>query len=59
MSWLRLGFAIAGFILALLSVTLSDQRLAWAAIASLAVSLIVRLVLRKRSERESPPDRPV
>lgn len=52
----RLGFAVGGFILALLSVALPDQRLAWAAIASLVVSLIIRLILRKRSGPDLPGD---
>jgi Flp pilus assembly protein TadB len=50
---LRFGFAIAGLALALLSVALDDHRLAWAAIASLAASLLIRLVLRKRENRRS------
>ena len=57
MNQLRLGFALAGFALALLSVALDDRRLAWGAIGLLAASLIVRLILRKRdktsSDRES------
>jgi Flp pilus assembly protein TadB len=50
---LRLGFALAGFVLALFSVALEDMRLGWAAIAVLLVSLIVRLLLRKREEGRS------
>jgi hypothetical protein len=48
MNRLRLGFAIAGFILAIVSVTLNDNRLAWGAIALLTASLILRLLLRKQ-----------
>jgi hypothetical protein len=50
---LRVGFALLGFVLALLSVALNDIRLGWAAIAVLLISLIVRLILRKRVNRDS------
>jgi len=53
MNRLRLGLVIAGFILALLSVTLDDRRLAWGAIALLTASLILRLLLRKREKTKS------
>ncbi len=45
MNRLRLGFAIAGFVVALISVALNDSRMAWGAIALLIVSLILRLLL--------------
>lgn len=54
MSQLRIAAALAGFVAALLSVALDDKRLAWAAIALLVVSLIIRLILRKREI--NPPD---
>jgi Flp pilus assembly protein TadB len=50
---LRVGFALLGFVLALLSVALNDIRLGWAAIAVLLISLIARLILRKRVDRNS------
>jgi hypothetical protein len=50
---LRLGFALAGFVLAFFSVALEDIRLGWAAIAVLLVSMIVRLLLRKREDGKS------
>ena len=53
MNRLRLGFALAGFVLALFSVALEDIRLGWAAIAVLLVSMIVRLLLRKREDGKS------
>lgn len=56
MRQLRLGLALAGFVLALLSVTLDDRRLAWGAIALLAVSLILRLLLRKGGNARSEGD---
>lgn len=59
MSQLRIAFALAGFVAALLSVALDERRLAWLAIALLTVSLILRLVLRKRGDRYSDTDRPV
>jgi Flp pilus assembly protein TadB len=58
MSQLRIAAALAGLVAAVLSVALDDKRLAWAAIALLAVSLIIRLILRKRENRP-PTDRPV
>ena len=56
---LRIASALAGFVAALLSVALDDKRLAWMAIALLTVSLILRLILRKRENRQSGTDRPV
>lgn len=53
MNRLRLGFALAGFVLALFSIALEDIRLGWAAIAVLLVSMIVRLLLRKREDGKS------
>jgi hypothetical protein len=47
---LRLAFALSGFVLAFLSVALEDDRLAWAAIAVLLISLLARLILRKRMD---------
>ena len=58
MNRLRIGFALAGFTLALLSVALDDHRLAWAAIAVLVASLVIRLVRRNRGSgnlRDNPP----
>jgi uncharacterized membrane protein YfcA len=59
MSQLRIASVVAGFVAALLSVALDDQRLAWMAIALLTVSLIVRLILRKREDRQRETNRPV
>lgn len=53
MNRFRLGFAIAGFVLALLSIALNDRRVAWVAIVFLAASFILRLVLRKRDRTKS------
>jgi hypothetical protein len=49
---LRLGLALAGFVLAFLSVALDDIRLGWVAIIILLISVLVRLVLRKRGSPE-------
>jgi len=46
---LRVGFAVAGFVLALISIALDHTRLGWAAIALLLVSVLVRLTIRKRT----------
>ncbi|HEV2084003.1 MAG TPA: hypothetical protein VGR09_02900 [Gemmatimonadales bacterium] len=59
MKQLRIAAALAGFVAVLLSVALNDKRLAWMAIALLTVSLILRLILRKREDRQSETDRPV
>ena len=53
MSRLRLGLALAGFVLAFIGVVLQDARLVWAAIAVLACSLIMRVILRRRADREA------
>lgn len=55
MTRLRHGLAIAGFVLALLSVVLNHSRIGWAAIALLLGSAIVRLVQRKREKPASTP----
>jgi uncharacterized membrane protein YeiB len=47
----RMAFALVGFIIALLSVALNDRRLVWVAIILLAISLLLRLIVRRR---ESP-----
>jgi hypothetical protein len=54
---LRLGLALAGFVVALLGVALNDSRLGWVAIALLAASLILRLLLRTRDNANSETDR--
>jgi hypothetical protein len=46
---LRIGLALAGFAAALLAVAFEDRRLAWAAIALLVCSLLVRLLQRRRN----------
>jgi hypothetical protein len=40
-------------------VALDDTRLAWMAIALLTVSLILRLILRKREDRQRETNRPL
>ena len=53
MNFLRVGFAVAGFVLALISIALNHDWLGWAAIALLLVSLFARLTLRKRTDSNS------
>ncbi len=48
MSRVRMGLALAGFVVALISVVLNDRRIGWAAIALLAASTVARLLLRRR-----------
>jgi hypothetical protein len=50
---LRVGFAVAGFVLALISIALDHSRLGWAAIALLLVSVLARLTIRKRTGTDS------
>jgi hypothetical protein len=57
MNRVRLGFALLGFTLALLSIALEEVRLGWAAIAALLVSVIARLLLRKRENTIPEADR--
>ena len=52
MTALRLGLALAGFTAAAAAVALESRRVAWAAIALLAGSLIVRLLQRRSAERK-------
>jgi len=59
MSRLRIGFALGGFLTALLSVALNDDRIAWLAIALLLVSLILRMILGKRESHPPNTDGPV
>jgi hypothetical protein len=56
---LRVGLALAGFVLAVLSVALDDVRLAWAAISVLLLSLIARLIARKRANSNSRHGEPM
>ena len=53
MNRLRLGFAIAGLVLALLSVVLDSRTLGWCAIVFLAASIILRLILPKQGNPKS------
>jgi hypothetical protein len=54
---LKLGLALAGLLLAMVSVAWEDRRLGWGAIALLAGSLIVRLLIRKRENGTSDSSR--
>jgi hypothetical protein len=51
-NYLKLGLALAGFLMAVLSIALNERRLGWAAIALLVGSLILRLWVRKRDDRK-------
>lgn len=53
MNILRIGFAVAGFVLALISIAVNDHRLGWAAIVMLLGSVFARLTLRKRMDSRS------
>lgn len=45
---LRIGLALAGFMVAILAIALEDHRVGWGAIALLIGSLIVRLIQRHK-----------
>ena len=53
MDTVRLGLAVAGFVFAVGTVVLDDLRLGWAAITLLGISLLLRIVSRRRQDRES------
>jgi hypothetical protein len=53
MNRLRIGFALSGFALAVVSVVRDDARLGWAAIALLLCSAILRLILGKQGNRKT------
>ena len=57
MKHLRLVLALAGFVVAGLSVALDDHRLGWLAISLLLISLLLRLTQTKRAGRadDEPP----
>lgn len=57
MSQVRLSLAIGGFVLALFSVALNQIGLGWGAIALLTVSLVLRLIQRKRGSGNPGADR--
>ncbi|HYC31486.1 MAG TPA: hypothetical protein VEB59_04310 [Gemmatimonadales bacterium] len=48
----RLGSAVAGFVFAVAAVVLDDHRVGWAGIALLALSLLLRLVTRRRQQAD-------
>jgi hypothetical protein len=56
MNALKIGLALAGFLVALVSVALDNRRIAWGAIALLIGSLICRILIRKRESAESGLD---
>ena len=53
MNRIRIGFAVVGFVLAVISIAVDDQRLGWAAIAALLVSVLARLTHRSRMDSSS------
>ena len=59
MNHLKLGLALAGFVLAVLSVAYDERHLGWAAIALLVGSLALRLWLRKRNYSHPGQDGPL
>jgi hypothetical protein len=57
LSQLRLALALLGFALALLSVAFDSRVCGWIAIAVLSISFLLRLVVRRRSGGNGPPER--
>jgi Flp pilus assembly protein TadB len=47
---IRLGLSLTGMVMAVLAIMLNDRRLVWGAIALLAASLLLRLVVRRRRQ---------
>ena len=45
----RLGLSLSGMVVAVVAIMLNDRRIVWGAIALLAASLLLRLVIRRRS----------
>jgi len=44
----RLGLSLSGMVVAVVAIMLNDRRIVWGAIALLAASLLLRLVIRRR-----------
>jgi hypothetical protein len=44
----RLGLSLTGMVVAVIAIMLNDRRIVWGAIALLAASLLLRLVIRSR-----------
>jgi hypothetical protein len=53
MTLFRLGLALAGFALALLSIAFNSRVLGWVAIGALGGSLLARLVARRREKAQT------
>lgn len=48
LSKVRLGLSLTGMVVAVIAIMLNDRRIVWGAIALLAASLLLRLVIRSR-----------
>ena len=44
----RLGLSLSGMIVAVVAIMLNDRRIVWGAIALLAASLMLRVVIRRK-----------
>jgi hypothetical protein len=52
LSQVRLGLSLSGMVVAVVAIMLNDRRIVWGAIALLAASLLLRLIIgRRRSAR--------
>jgi hypothetical protein len=56
MNQLRLSFAAAGLILAVMCVVLNSRTLGWCAIVLLIISVILRLILHRRERVKTGVD---
>ena len=57
LTWIRLGLSLAGMVVAVVAIMLEDRRIVWGAIALLAASLLLRIVVRRRGPpRGGDPD---
>lgn len=52
---LRLTLSLTGMLLAVAGVALDERLLIWAAIGVLGMSVVVRLIMGRRSRTSSPP----
>jgi hypothetical protein len=60
MNHFRLGLGLAGFVTAVLAITIDDRRVVWIAIGLLSASFLLRILQRKvpREHSKDKPDTP-
>jgi hypothetical protein len=53
---IRLGLSLTGMVVAIVAIMLNDRRIVWGAIALLAASLLLRLVIGRRQRSAGGDD---